>query len=104
MLDLWFWVLFVSFATVGALVASRWPRNAIGWVFCWLGLSFSMVGASEEYALYSLVTEPGLLPGGKGALWLTAFFGGPILFAVFALVFLLFPDGRLPSRRWMPVV
>ena len=103
-LDLWFWLLFLSFATVGALVASRWPKNAVGWAFCWLGLSFSMVGASEEYALYALATEPGSLPGGEGVLWLTAFFGGPILFAVFALVFLLFPDGRLPSRRWRPAV
>jgi len=103
-LDFCFWLLFVSFATVGALVASRWPRNAIGWIFCWLGLSFSLGSASEEYALYALVTEAGSLPGAEGMLWLTAWFGGPIVFALFALVFLLFPDGRLPSRRWRPVV
>jgi hypothetical protein len=103
-LDLWFGLLFLAFATVGTLVASRWPKNAVGWVFCWLGLSFSMVGASEEYALYALVTEPGSLPGGEGVLWLAAFFGGPVLFAVFALVFLLFPDGRLPSHRWRPAI
>ena len=99
-LDFCFWLLFVSFATVGALVASRWPKNAIGWIFCWLGLSFSLGSASEEYALYALVTEAGSLPGAKGLVWLTAWFGGPIVFALFALVFLLFPDGRLPSRRW----
>ncbi|MDQ4126958.1 MAG: hypothetical protein M3151_03240 [Actinomycetota bacterium] len=103
-LDFCFWLLFVSFATVGALVASRWPKNAIGWIFCWLGLSFSLGGASEEYALYALVTEAGSLPGAAGMLWLTALFGGPIVFALFALVFLLFPDGRLPSRRWRPAV
>jgi hypothetical protein len=103
-LDFCFWLLFVSFATVGALVASRWPRNAIGWIFCWLGLSFSLGSASEEYALYALVTEAGSLPGAEGMLWLTAWFGGPIVFALFALVFLLFPDGRLPSRRWRPVI
>jgi hypothetical protein len=103
-LDFGYWLLFVSFATVGALVASRWPKNAIGWIFCWLGLSFSLGSASEEYALYALVTEAGSLPGAEGMLWLTALFGGPIVFALFALVFLLFPDGRLPSRRWRPVV
>ena len=103
-LDFGFWLLFVSFATVGALVASRWPRNAIGWIFCWLGLSFSLGSASEEYALYALVTEAGSLPGAEGMVWLTTWFGGPIVFALFALVFLLFPDGRLPSRRWRPVV
>ena len=30
-LDVGYWLLFVSFATVGALVASRQPKNAIGW-------------------------------------------------------------------------
>ena len=103
-LDFCFWLLFVTFATVGALVASRWPKNAIGWIFCWLGLSFSLGSASEEYALYALVTEAGSLLGAKGMVWLTSLFGGPIVFALFALVFLLFPDGRLPSRRWRPVV
>jgi hypothetical protein len=102
-LDFCFWLLFVSFATVGAQVASRWPKNAIGWIFCWLGLSFSLGTASEEYALYALVTDAGSLPGAQGMVWLTAWFGGPIVFALFALVFLLFPNGRLPSRRWRPV-
>jgi hypothetical protein len=103
-LDFGYWLLFVSFATVGALVVSRRPQNAIGWIFCWLGLSFSLGSASEEYALYALVTEAGSLPGAEGMVWLTAWFGGPIVFALFALVFLLFPNGRLPSRRWRPVV
>src|ERR671917_2234577 len=103
-LDFWYLLLFMSFATVGALVASRQPGNAIGWIFCWLGLSFSLGGVGEEYALYALVTEPGSLPGGGGGVWLVAQFGGPLVFAMFALVFLLFPDGRLLSRRWRPVV
>jgi hypothetical protein len=103
-LDFGYWLLFVAFATVGALVASRWPKNAIGWIFCWLGLSFSLVSASEEYGLYALVTEAGSLPGAEGMLSLTTWFGGPIVFALFSFVFLLFPDGRLPSRRWRPIV
>jgi two-component system NarL family sensor kinase len=103
-LDFWYLLLFMSFATVGALVASRQPGNAIGWIFCWLGLSFPLASTGEEYSLYALVTEPGSLPGGEGMAWLVALFGGPLVFALFALVFLLFPDGRLLSRRWRPVV
>jgi hypothetical protein len=103
-LDFWYLLLFMSFATVGALVSSRKPGNAIGWIFCYLGLSFPLVGAGEEYALYALVTEPGSLPGGEGMVWLAALLGGPIVFAVLALVFLLFPNGRLLSRRWRSVV
>ncbi len=102
--DFWYLLLFMSFATVGALVASRQPGNAIGWIFCYLGLSFPLVGAGEEYALYALVTEPGSLSGGEGLLWLAALLSGPIVFALIALVFLLFPDGRLLSRRWRLVV
>jgi hypothetical protein len=103
-LDFGFWLLFLFFATVGALVASRSPKNAICWIFCWVGLSFSLGSASEEYALYALVTEAGSLPGAQGLVWLTAWFGGPIVFAWFALVFLLFPDGHLPSRCWRPAI
>src|SRR5918998_6640990 len=103
-LDFWCLLLFMSFATVGALVTSRKPGNAIGWIFCYLGLSFPLVGAGEEYALYALMTEPGSLPGGEGTVWLAALLGGPIVFAVFALVFLLFPNGRLLSHRWRSVV
>ena len=103
-LDFWYLLLFMSFATVGALVASRRPGNAIGWIFCYLGVSFPLVGAGEEYALYALVTEPGSLPGGEGLVWLAAVLSGPIVFAVFALVLLLFPEGRLLSRRWRLVI
>ncbi|MGH3088139.1 MAG: hypothetical protein ACRDSJ_12565, partial [Rubrobacteraceae bacterium] len=51
--DAGFFLLFVSFATVGALVASRRPRNPIGWIFCVMGLSTPLAAASEEYALYT---------------------------------------------------
>jgi hypothetical protein len=46
-LDFWYLLLFMSFATVGAWVARRQPGNAIGWIFCYLGLTFPLVGAGE---------------------------------------------------------
>ena len=103
-LGIGFVLVFVSFATVGALVASRQPGNLIGWIFCALGLFLPLAGASEEYALYALVTQPGSLPGGEVMAWLAAWFAGAINFAMLALVLLLFPDGRLLSRRWRFVV
>ncbi len=96
--------MFVSFATVGALVASRQPGNLIGWIFCALGLFLPLATAGEEYALYALVTQPDSLPGGEVVAWLAAWFAGPIIFAMIAFVLLLFPDGRLLSRRWRFVV
>ena len=96
-------LLFMSFATVGALVASRLPGNPIGWIYCALGFFPSFAVASEEYALYALVTQPDYLPGGEVMVWLAAWFGGAILFAMLAFVLMIFPDGRLLSRRWRPV-
>jgi hypothetical protein len=103
-LSIGFVLLFMSFATVGALVASREPGNLIGWIFCILGILGPFAAASEEYALYALVTRPDSLPGGEVMVWLAASFAGPIIFAMVAFVLLLFPDGRLLSRRWRPVV
>ena len=103
-LDVLFLLLFMSFATVGALVASRRPRNAVGWTFCALGLFGTLAAAGEGYAVYALATRPGSLPGGEGMAWLSGLLGGPITFAMFALVLLLFPDGRPLSRRWRPFV
>jgi len=103
-LDILFLLLFMSFATVGALVASRRPGNTVGWTFCALGFFGTLATASEGYAVYTLVTRPGSLPGGEGMVWLSGLLAGPITFALFALVLLLFPDGRLLSRRWRPFV
>jgi hypothetical protein len=97
-------LVFLSFATVGALVASRQPGNWIGWIFCALGLFTPFAVASEQYALYALVTRAGSLPGGEVLVWLGAWLGGPVTFTMLALIFLLFPNGRLLSRRWRPVV
>jgi hypothetical protein len=103
-LGIGFVLVFMSFATVGALVASRQPANLIGWIFCVLGLFLPVATASEEYALYVLETRPDSLPGGEVMAWLAAWFAGPINFAMLSFVLLLFPDGRLLSRRWRPVV
>ena len=99
-----FLLLFLSFATVGALIASRQPGNPIGWIFCLFGLVGSFVGAGEQYAFYALRTRPGSLPGGEVAAWLAGWAGGPTMIALIAFVLLLFPNGRLLSPRWRPVV
>ena len=102
--DIWFLLVSLSFATVGALVASRQPGNAIGWIFCALGACNSLAVAGQGYAIYALLTGPAYLPGGAVANWLSSLLGGPIVFAMFALVLLLFPDGRPLSRRWRVLV
>lgn len=102
--DVWFLLVSLSFATVGALVASRQPGNAIGWIFCALGVCNSLAVAGQGYSIYTLLTKTVHLPGGAVANWISSVLAGPIVFAMFALVLLLFPDGRPLSRRWRVVV
>jgi two-component system NarL family sensor kinase len=87
---------------VGALVASRRPENAIGWIFCLLGVSLGAAFSAQFYADYSLIVRPGSLPGGDIAIWSLSW-TAPVLSAAPTFVLLLFPDGRLLSRRWRPV-
>ncbi len=104
--DASFFLLFAliatPFAVVGALVASRRPRNPIGWLF----LAFAVVAAfaisADRYASYALVEHPGSLPGGDWVAWTASGIWHPA-FGFFVFSFLLFPDGRLPSARWRPV-
>ena len=55
------------------------------------------------YADYALLVRPGSLPGGELAVWLWIWSGGLFLLGP-TLIFLLFPDGHAPARRWVPLV
>jgi hypothetical protein len=92
----------LAFSTVGALVASRRPNNPIGWLFCFEGVALSLTGASEEYASRALA-DPAFLPLGELAAWVATWAGSAPILGPLIFVFLLFPDGRLPSRRWLAV-
>jgi signal transduction histidine kinase len=96
-------IAFLVYATVGAVVATRHASNPIGWIFCASGLSIGLWTFSREYSIYGLLTRPGSLPGRDLMLWLEtwAWVPGGTLTATFLL--LLFPTGRLLSRRWLIV-
>jgi hypothetical protein len=95
---------FLSFPMVGALIASRRPDNAIGWIFCTVGVLVAIMLFAEPYAIYALVTNPGSLPGGVAVATVLqwGFYAPPVALTM-VFIPLLFPDGRLPSRRWRPV-
>ncbi len=95
-------IAFLVFSTVGALIASRRPENAVGWIFCAVGIFLGAAFLAQFYADYTLIVRPGALPGGRIMVWSLSW-SGPILFLAPALLLLLFPNGRLPSRRWRPV-
>jgi hypothetical protein len=92
-----------SFMTVGAVVVSRQPHNRIGWLCCAAGLLGGLAAFSGEYARYALGPHGGSLPGGLAMAWLNAWVGTFWAGLVLSFLLLLFPTGRLPSRRWRPV-
>ena len=87
---------------LGALIASRQPRNAIGWVYLGATFVFALAAFGQLYAVHVLVVDPGVLPGGRFLAWLSAGLL-PIAICLLPFLFLLFPTGHLPSGRWRPV-
>jgi hypothetical protein len=93
---------FLAFPLVGALVASRRPRNWVGWILLADGLLWTFGSVVDSYRLYGLA-RPGSVPFPVAVYALSQWLWVPAvgLFAVYLI--LLFPDGRLPSRRWRPL-
>ena len=93
----------LAFATVGTMVAARVPENPIGWIFCLAGVVLGVSDLASQYADQMLFISSHPLPGGRTAAWLQNL-GVLPAFGLLGLALLLFPDGRLPSRRWRPVL
>ena len=97
-------VFAVTFGTVGAIIATRHPRNAIGWVFCAMGVASGVQELAAQYAIYANLTNPSAhLPLAHVAAWLPSWIWVPITSGA-AYLLLLFPDGRLLSPRWRIVI
>jgi uncharacterized membrane protein YhdT len=89
----------ISYAPVGALIASRHPENPVGWLLCLYGFVISLSYFSAEYAIYALLAQPDSLPAGEAMAWVFSWML-PLVIGFSTLSYLLFPTGRLPSRRW----
>jgi hypothetical protein len=91
-----------AFAIVGAVVATRLPRNPIGWMLLATGsvMAVSIVGST--YATASMDQFDGTLPGTVAIAVLAQLTLLPTIAMIGIFVPLLFPDGDLPTRRWRP--
>jgi hypothetical protein len=85
---------------VGTLIASRHPANPIGWLFCTMALWVAVAELGEAYGF--VAAERGL-PGGVAGEWLFSW-SFVVDLVAWTVVVLLFPDGRLPGRRWRRVI
>jgi hypothetical protein len=93
---------FAAFALVGALLITRRPANAVGWIMASTGLMVPVFNLGTAYAAYVMATR-----GRPGALAVFGAWAGNWYWFVMlslALIYLpmLFPNGRLISRRWLP--
>jgi hypothetical protein len=88
-----------GYSTVGAVVASRDPRNLLGWLMIVIGVTFILTGLTSEYATYTFETSPGALPLGNIAALVSESLWLPII-ATICLLAALFPTGRVPTSRW----
>jgi len=91
----------LAWGTIGARIAARYPRNAVGWLMLATGLGFGVIAVTQELVIASL-RGPGLAQSPEITVrfvrisaYLTSLAAG--------LTVLLFPDGRLPSRPWLLV-
>jgi hypothetical protein len=97
------WFILPIWLAVGSVLILRRPDNAVGWVFSLGVLAWVTSGVLGLYASYGFWQSPIELPGLRVAYWLSTWTWVPGLILVPTLGVLLFPAGRLPSRRWRPV-
>jgi cytochrome bd-type quinol oxidase subunit 2 len=95
-------VSFLSFPIVGVLIASKRPHNPIGWICLAEGLLWMLLDAFEYYSTYG-VTQGGSVPFPEAIAALNNWLWVPTVGLVGTYLILLFPDGKLPSKRWRPL-
>jgi hypothetical protein len=94
--------VYLCFGLIGVIVAWHQPRNPMGWVLLGVLFFFILEALAGSYVALDYRWHDGGLPLGWVAVLLGAAWAPAVVLAGLAL--LLFPDGRIPSRRWRPLL
>lgn len=94
-----------AFAIVGAVIVSRRPRQPVGWLLLAFATTAMVASLGDAYALVALAgsTDAPAVTG-MFAAWVSEWAGQLALVVGFVLLPLVYPDGRLPSWRWRPLL
>src|SRR5207249_4494123 len=93
-----------TYAWVGGVLLARRPGHPMGPLLCLIGLAIAFSTANFAYTRYTLVHLPGSLPFGSAALWVNTWAYAPATSLGGMVLLLVFPDGRLLSRRFRPAL
>jgi signal transduction histidine kinase len=93
---------FFAWSGIGGLIVHRQPGNRIGLILLVAGLAAQAWVLLAYYAALGLLVRPGSVPGAGAAAWTTIWLPTVAFGLAFTFLFLMFPDGRLPSSRWRP--
>jgi signal transduction histidine kinase len=91
-------VILLVWVGIGALIVWRQPTNWAGWLFLITGMTFPILSLAQAVMIYGLKVEPGSIPFIPA--WATVGEFALYPLALMPLLFLLYPDGRLPGSRW----
>lgn len=91
-------IVLLAFVLVGVVVARRLPDHPMGWLLLGVGMFLILSSVASDYAVLDYREHHGTLPFGVVAVLLGP--GWAPAIALLGLTILLFPDGRLTSRRW----
>ena len=92
-------MMIAGYSVTGAVLASRQPRNAIGWLLLTIGGLFLLTGLSDEGMQWLYRNGPTTNPLAPVVGLITSLFWLPMI-AIASLLFLLFPTGSVPGRGW----
>ena len=87
-------------ATTGAVIGSRLPGNAVGWIFLAMGVLMGVLFVAGSYAELGLAGPGDPTPGAVFAAWVGSWIFIPAAFGLPMFLLLLFPNGRFLTRRW----
>ncbi|MGP3920076.1 sensor histidine kinase [Nonomuraea sp. 10N515B] len=96
----------LSFGVPGLFVVSQRPGSRVGWSMVFVGAAQALGVALGAYGLLGINhgVQGGRLPGDDWAMWVSNWLWVPAYLVVPTVFLLIFPDGRLPSRRWRPAL